>query len=75
MSEPGAGEMVQWLRALAALAEVLSSVPSTHVVAHSLLWLWFLGGLKPPSDFYGYWAYTWYTHIHKDKTFTHKVNI
>ena len=26
----GAGEMVQWLRALTALAEVLDSVPSTH---------------------------------------------
>jgi hypothetical protein len=30
----GAGEMAQWLRALAALPEVLSPVPSTHTVAH-----------------------------------------
>jgi hypothetical protein len=28
----GAGEMAQWLRAMAALPEVLSSVPSNHVV-------------------------------------------
>jgi hypothetical protein len=30
----GAGEMVQWLRAFAALVEDLSSVHSTHVAAH-----------------------------------------
>jgi hypothetical protein len=29
----GAGEMAQWLRALGALPEVLSSIPSTHIVA------------------------------------------
>jgi hypothetical protein len=29
--------MAQWLRALTALPEVLSSIPSTHVVAHSHL--------------------------------------
>jgi hypothetical protein len=28
---PGAGEMTGWLRALAALPEDLSSVPSTHM--------------------------------------------
>jgi len=33
----GAGDMVQWLRALAALPEVLSSIPSNHMVAHSHL--------------------------------------
>jgi hypothetical protein len=35
----GAGEMAQWLRvlALAALPEVLSSVPVSHMVAHSHL--------------------------------------
>jgi hypothetical protein len=32
-----AGEMVQWLRALTALPEVLSSNPSNHMVAHSHL--------------------------------------
>lgn len=31
----GSGEMVQWLRARAALAEDLSSVPSTHMVVHN----------------------------------------
>jgi hypothetical protein len=29
--------MVQWLRALTALAEVLSSIPSNHTVAHNHL--------------------------------------
>ena len=33
----GAGEMAQWLRALTALPEVLSSSPSNHIVAHKNL--------------------------------------
>jgi len=33
----GAGEMAQWLRALTAYPEVLSSIPSTHMVAHNHL--------------------------------------
>jgi hypothetical protein len=33
----GAGEMAQQLRALTALAEVLSSIPSNHMVAHNHL--------------------------------------
>ncbi|CAO2639433.1 hypothetical protein LEMLEM_LOCUS24919 [Lemmus lemmus] len=32
-----AGEMAQRLRALTALPEVLSSIPSNHMVAHSYL--------------------------------------
>jgi len=32
-----AGEMAQWLRALTALPEVLSSIPSNHMVAHDHL--------------------------------------
>jgi hypothetical protein len=32
-----AGEMAQWLRALTTLAEVLSSIPSNHMVAHNHL--------------------------------------
>jgi hypothetical protein len=31
-----AGEMAQWLRALTAVPEVLSSIPSNHMVAHKL---------------------------------------
>jgi hypothetical protein len=31
------GEMTQWLRALTALPEVLSSIPSNHMVAHNHL--------------------------------------
>jgi hypothetical protein len=30
----GAKEVTQWLRALTALPEVLSSIPSNHMVAH-----------------------------------------
>jgi hypothetical protein len=33
----GAGEMAQWLRALTAFPEVLSSIPSNHIVAHDHL--------------------------------------
>jgi hypothetical protein len=33
----GSGEMAQWLRALTALPEVLSSIPSNHMVAHNHL--------------------------------------
>jgi hypothetical protein len=33
----GAGEVVQWVRALTALLEVLSSNPSNHIVAHNHL--------------------------------------
>ena len=32
-----AGEMPQWLRGLSALPELLSSIPSNHVVAHNHL--------------------------------------
>ena len=32
-----AGEMTQWLRALTALPEVLSSIPSNHKVTHNYL--------------------------------------
>jgi hypothetical protein len=31
----GAGEMAQWLRALTVLPEVLSSIPSNHMVVHN----------------------------------------
>jgi hypothetical protein len=33
----GAGEMAQWLKALTLLPEVLSSIPSSHMVAHNHL--------------------------------------
>jgi len=32
-----AGEMGQWLKALTALSEVMSSIPSNQVVAHNHL--------------------------------------
>jgi hypothetical protein len=35
-----AGEMVNRLRAMAALPEVLSSIPSNHVVAHKDVDAW-----------------------------------
>jgi hypothetical protein len=31
------GEMAQWLRALTALPQVLSSIPSNHMMAHNHL--------------------------------------
>jgi len=31
----GAGEVAQWLRALTAVPEVMSSIPSNHMVAHN----------------------------------------
>jgi hypothetical protein len=33
----GTGEVAQWLRAVTALSEVLSSIPSNHMVAHNHL--------------------------------------
>ena len=48
----GAREMVQWLGALAALPEVLSSVPSNYMVTHNHL-LWDLmpsSGVSEDSD-------------------------
>jgi hypothetical protein len=33
----GTGEMAQWLRAPPVLPEVLSSIPSNHMVAHNHL--------------------------------------
>ena len=33
-----AGGMVQWLRALTAFPEVMSLIPSNHMVAHNRLW-------------------------------------
>jgi hypothetical protein len=33
----GAGEMIQWLKALAALPEEAGSISSTHVVVHKHL--------------------------------------
>jgi hypothetical protein len=32
-----AGEMAHWLKAVTVLPEVLSSIPSKHMVAHNLL--------------------------------------
>ena len=45
--------MVQWLRALAALAEDPGSVPSTYMEAHIHLIL-FPDDPTPSSDFHGY---------------------
>jgi len=48
----GAAEMAQWLRALTALPEVLSSIPSNHMVAHNhLSWdLTLSSGVSEDSD-------------------------
>jgi hypothetical protein len=46
--------MAQWLRALAALPEVLSSIPTNHMMAHNHLIM--------KSD-----ALFWYAGIHADR--------
>lgn len=38
---PGNGVMVQWLRAVVALADDRGPIPSTHMVTHSHLYVWF----------------------------------
>jgi hypothetical protein len=48
--------IVQQLRAWAALAEDLGSVPSTHLAAQSFL-TQVLGGLTPSSGLHRYQAY------------------
>jgi hypothetical protein len=37
MLNHGAGDMAQWLRTLTALSEVLSLIPSHHMVVHNPL--------------------------------------
>ena len=37
IEKAGAEEMAQWLRALTVLPEVLSSIPSNHMMAHNHL--------------------------------------
>jgi hypothetical protein len=54
----GAGEMAQWLRALlTALAEVLSSIHSNHLVAH--------------NHVMGFNALFWHTGTHADRELIH----
>jgi len=48
--ELGAGKMAQWLRALTALPEVLSSNPSNHMVAHNQWDLMPSSGVSEGSD-------------------------
>ena len=38
----GAGEVAQRLRALSALPENLSSIPSTHMAAHNMYMIYFI---------------------------------
>lgn len=61
--------MAQWLRALSVLAEVLSSVPSTHMVAHSHQELWFQG---IQQLLLGTPVCVWCTQTHRIHTQTHK---
>jgi hypothetical protein len=44
-----AGEMAQWLRALAALPEDQDLIPSSHVTVHSGLYRWCWRFLPPSS--------------------------
>lgn len=60
--------MVQWLRALAAFAEDLSSILSTHMVAHNICNSQFQEDLIPLSGFHKHWC----TDIHAGKTTIHQ---
>jgi hypothetical protein len=55
--------MAQWLRALTALLEVLSSIPSTHRAAHNCL-IPVPGDLTPS-----------HRHIYRQNTNAHKIKI
>jgi hypothetical protein len=68
----GVGEVALKLRALAALAEGLGLVLSTHMVAHNCLLMLASGGTKSPLLSYaGYQAHMWYKDIYAGKTFIH----
>ena len=63
--------MTQWLRAVAALPEVLSSIPSTHMVVHNHLYNYSSRGSGAFSfDCQRHQGHKWYTDIHADKTLT-----
>jgi hypothetical protein len=59
-----AGEMAQWSRALAALAEDLGLVPSTHMMAHNCL---VVRDSTLSSSLFVQQACTFDTDIHADK--------
>jgi hypothetical protein len=52
-----AGEMAQWLRALTALLEVLSSIPNNHMVAHNHLQWDLTPSSGVPEDSYSVFIY------------------
>jgi hypothetical protein len=62
-----AGENAQWLRALASLAEDLSSISRINMTAHNHLQLLFRGNLTPSSGLYKYCMHTLYRHIKRNK--------
>ena len=64
-------EMAQQLRALAALAEDLGSVPSTHTVVHNHLKLHFWGNMVSCSDFCEHQTHVWSTYADAGKTVIH----
>lgn len=64
---PGAGEVVPWLGALAALVEDRCSPLNTHIMAHNHPHLNFQGDPTPSSDFPGHQALMWYTGTHTGK--------
>ena len=65
-----AGEMAQWLRALAALREDLGSIPSTHKAAHSC-------PRRLATFFWPPWALhaCVYGHVCQQNICTHKIII
>lgn len=68
----GAGETVQWLRALtAALIEDLGSVPKTNIAAHNYLTSVSGEGLMLSSDHHAHKAYHVHRHSCRQDTHTH----
>lgn len=53
----------QWVKALVALSEDVSSIPKTHTGAHSHITP-LLENSIPSSDFYWHKAHMWYRDIH-----------
>lgn len=60
--------MAQSLRTLAAFAEDLGTVPSTHVVTYNPV----PEDLKPSFDLQGHQANMWCAHLHPGKRLTQK---
>lgn len=60
--------MAQQFRALLALGEDLTSVPSIYMMVHNYQLLWFQGIPTLSSDFQGHQVCTWCTYLYVGNT-------